>query len=81
MLALCAIAWADGKVDPREAEGIRGAAQQLGLAAEDLTAVEGALGHRMGVEEVETIHKRVFDAIDANKDGKVTPEEAQAFMQ
>ena len=55
MLALCAIAWADGQVDPREAEGIRGAAQQLGLAGEDAQAVEHALSARMGVEEVETL--------------------------
>lgn len=55
MLALCAIAWADGKVDPREAEGIRGAATQLGLSGEDGAAVERALAQRMGVEEVETI--------------------------
>ncbi|MGO8595579.1 hypothetical protein ACDA55_07625 [Rhizobium ruizarguesonis] len=32
-------------------------------------------------EEVTAIHKRIFDAVDANKDGKVTPEEMQAFMQ
>ena len=55
ILALCAIAWADGKVDPREADGIRGAAQQLGLAGDDSSAVEQALSQRMGVEEVETI--------------------------
>jgi Ca2+-binding EF-hand superfamily protein len=35
----------------------------------------------LSFEEVEAIHKRVFNAIDANKDGKVTPEEVQAFMQ
>ncbi|UWM74241.1 EF-hand domain-containing protein [Rhizobium sp. WSM4643] len=32
-------------------------------------------------EELTAIHKRVFNAVDANKDGKVTPEEMQAFMQ
>jgi len=32
-------------------------------------------------EELTAIHKRVFDAVDANNDGKVTPEEMQAFMQ
>jgi hypothetical protein len=30
---------------------------------------------------VTAIHKRIFNAVDANKDGKVTPEEMQAFMQ
>ncbi|MDR9808512.1 EF-hand domain-containing protein [Rhizobium hidalgonense] len=32
-------------------------------------------------DELTAIHKRVFDAVDANDDGKVTPEEMQAFMQ
>jgi hypothetical protein len=32
-------------------------------------------------EELTTIERRVFDQIDANKDGKVTLEEMQAFMQ
>jgi hypothetical protein len=32
-------------------------------------------------EELTAIHKRVFNAVDANNDGKVTPEEMQAFMQ
>jgi len=27
------------------------------------------------------IHKRIFDKVDANKDGKVTVVEVQAFMQ
>ncbi|ARO23734.1 calcium-binding EF-hand domain-containing protein [Rhizobium sp. TAL182] len=32
-------------------------------------------------EELTAIHKRIFDAVDANNDGKVTPEEMQGFMQ
>lgn len=35
----------------------------------------------LSFDEVTAIHKRIFDRVDANKDGKVTPEEAQAFMQ
>jgi Ca2+-binding EF-hand superfamily protein len=35
----------------------------------------------LSFEEVTAIHKRIFDAVDANKDGKVTPDEMQAFMQ
>ncbi|WP_087005825.1 EF-hand domain-containing protein [Rhizobium sullae] len=35
----------------------------------------------LSFEEVTAIHKRVFDKVDANKDGKVTPEEMQAFMR
>jgi Ca2+-binding EF-hand superfamily protein len=31
--------------------------------------------------EVTAIHKRIFDGVDANKDGKVTTDELQAFMR
>jgi predicted lipid-binding transport protein (Tim44 family) len=31
-------------------------------------------------QEVTAIHQRIFKAVDANKDGKVTPDEARAFM-
>ncbi|NLS07881.1 EF-hand domain-containing protein [Rhizobium sp. P32RR-XVIII] len=35
----------------------------------------------LSFDEVVTIHKRIFDRADANKDGKVTPEEMQTFMR
>ncbi|WDZ81563.1 EF-hand domain-containing protein (plasmid) [Ensifer adhaerens] len=35
----------------------------------------------LSFEEVTAIHKRIFDKADANKDGKVTPEEMQGFMR
>jgi hypothetical protein len=35
----------------------------------------------LSFEEVTAIHKRVFSKVDANKDGKVTPEELKSFMQ
>ncbi len=35
----------------------------------------------LSFDEVTTIHKRIFDRIDTNKDGKVTPEGMQAFMR
>jgi uncharacterized membrane protein YebE (DUF533 family) len=83
MLALCAIAWADGKIDPREAESIRGAAQQLGISGEDSQVIERALATRMGVEDVETIRMnrltRLFTYAVAtwiaHADGKLASEE------
>lgn len=35
----------------------------------------------LSFEEVTEIHKRVFAKVDANKDGKVTPEEIEAFWR
>jgi hypothetical protein len=35
----------------------------------------------LSFEEVTTVHKRIFNRVDANKDGKVTPEEVQTFMR
>lgn len=35
----------------------------------------------LSFEEVTAIHKRIFDSVDANKDGKVTTEEIHAFMR
>jgi hypothetical protein len=35
----------------------------------------------LSFDEVTAIHKRIFDRIDADKDGRVTPEEIQAFMR
>lgn len=55
MIALCAVAWADGKVNEREASAIRAAAEQLGISGEDSSAIEQALSTRIGVEDVETI--------------------------
>ena len=35
----------------------------------------------MSVEEVTATHQQIFDNMDANKDGKVTAEEVQAFLR
>lgn len=55
---------------------MRGHMMKIMFAIAD-TNGDGALSF----DEVTAIHKRIFDLIDANKDGKVTPEEIQAFMQ
>ena len=54
---------------------MRGHMMKIMFAIAD-TDGDGALSF----EEVMTIHKRIFDKVDANKDGKVTLEEVQAFM-
>jgi hypothetical protein len=35
----------------------------------------------LSFEEVTAIHRRLFDRVDANKDGQVSIEEVQAFMR
>ena len=56
--------------------GLRGHRMKIMFAIAD-TNGDGALSF----EEVTAIHKRIFDRVDANKDGKVTPEEIQPFMR
>ncbi|HEX2870126.1 MAG TPA: DUF533 domain-containing protein [Polyangiaceae bacterium] len=55
LLAISAVAWADGSMDAREAEALRQAAKQLGIAGEDLGQVERSLTTRVSLDEVETV--------------------------
>lgn len=55
LLALAAVAWADGSIDPREAEALRQAAKHLEVQGQDLVEVERALQSRVDISEVETV--------------------------
>jgi uncharacterized membrane protein YebE (DUF533 family) len=55
LIALAAVAWADGSMAPEEAASLRSAAQQLGLGPQDCSAVEDALARRIDPAEVETM--------------------------
>lgn len=55
LIALAAIAWADGKIAQEEASGMRSAVSQLALSTEDQAAVEKALSERVDLADVETI--------------------------
>ncbi len=87
VLALCAIAWADGKIDPEETKGIGDAAKQLGLASGDLAAVEAALAQPFDLSQVETVRMnrltRLFTYACgvwiAGLDGSIGPEEQAAL--
>jgi hypothetical protein len=61
---------------PSGAMPMHGQMMKIMLAIIDADG-DGALSF----EEVSIIHKRIFDHVDANKDGRVTLEEAQSFMQ
>jgi EF hand len=56
--------------------GPRGHMMKVMFAIAD-TNGDGALSF----EEVTAVHKRIFERVDANKDGKVSPEEIQIFMR
>jgi hypothetical protein len=55
---------------------VRGHMMKIMFAIAD-TDGDGALSF----EEITAIHKRIFDKVDANKDGKVTSDEVQDFMR
>jgi uncharacterized membrane protein YebE (DUF533 family) len=55
LLALAALAWADGKLDPREAAGIRSAAKQLSFPDSELALLEEALKTTVSLDQVETV--------------------------
>jgi uncharacterized membrane protein YebE (DUF533 family) len=87
LLALAAIAWADGSIAPAEAAGIRSAARQLGLGPDELGRVEAALARRFDLGEVETLRmnrlSRLFTYAAASWiagiDGAPSPAEATAL--
>lgn len=53
LLAIAAVAWADGSIAPREAEALRQASKHL--EGQDVADVERALSSRIGLDEVETV--------------------------
>lgn len=55
LLAISAVAWADGSIDPREAAALRHAAKQLELQGDDLAAIDRALTSVVTLAEVETV--------------------------
>jgi uncharacterized membrane protein YebE (DUF533 family) len=55
LLAIAAVAWADGKVDTSEAAALRKAARHLALQGEDLAEVERAVATPVTLEQVETV--------------------------
>ncbi|MHC2455481.1 hypothetical protein ACVMIX_002122 [Rhizobium leguminosarum] len=65
-----------GMMDGMPMMAMRGHMMKIMFAVADADG-DGALSF----EEVTAIHKRIFDSVDANKDGKVTTDELQAFIR
>jgi uncharacterized membrane protein YebE (DUF533 family) len=86
-IALAAVAWADGTLDPDEADAIVRAAADLGVELEEIAAIEEATRVKVALSDVnvEALSKdnRLFvygiACWVAQLDGKVTREESMAL--
>ena len=88
-LALAAIAWADGKLDPDEADAIVRAAVESGLDLAEIEAIEAAtkepidLGtlDRAALTKPDRVFVYAIACWIARLDGRVTDEEAKALAE
>src|ERR1700723_1272091 len=88
-IALAAVAWADGQLDPDEADAIVRAALEDGLSLEEITAIEAAtkapvdLGviDRSGLSKEDRLFVYAVACWIARMDGKVTEAEADALTK
>jgi uncharacterized tellurite resistance protein B-like protein len=88
-VALAAIAWADGSLDPDEADGIVRAAVDEGLPFEDIEAIDAATKERVDLGAIDRAGMSKEDRLFvfavacwiARMDGKVTASEAEALAQ
>jgi uncharacterized membrane protein YebE (DUF533 family) len=86
-VALAAIAWADGELDPEEADAIVRAAVDEGLELEEIAEIESVTQHRIDLGRVERAGLSKEDKLFiyalaswiARIDGKVTDEEQRAL--
>jgi len=88
-VALAAIAWADGNLDPDEADGIVRAAVDEGLSLEEIGEIEAAtkekvdLGviDRAGLSKEDRLFVYAVACWIARMDGQVTKEEEEALAK
>ena len=88
-VALSAVAWADGKLDPDEADAIVRAAIDEGLSLEEIAEIESStkskvdLGaiDRAGLSKEDRLFVYAVACWIARMDGQVTPEESAALAQ
>jgi uncharacterized membrane protein YebE (DUF533 family) len=86
-VALAAVAWADGTVDPDEADAIVRAAVDLGVELEEIAAIEEATRVKVALSDVNVAALSKDDRLFvygiacwvAQLDGKVTREESMAL--
>jgi uncharacterized membrane protein YebE (DUF533 family) len=88
-IALAAIAWADGTVDPDEADAIVRAAVDVGVELDEIAAIEEATRKPVPLSAIEKASLTKDDRLFvygiacwiARLDGKVTDEESTALTQ
>jgi uncharacterized membrane protein YebE (DUF533 family) len=88
-VALAAVAWADGQLDPDEADAIVRAAVDEGLELEEIAAIEAAtkspvdLGvvDRTGLSKEDRLFVYAVACWIARLDGRVTDEESSALAR
>lgn len=84
LLAISAVAWADGTIDPREAAALRQAAKQLLVQGDDLATVERSLTNKVTLAEVETVRMnrltRLFTYATACWMGDINGQATQAEL-
>jgi uncharacterized membrane protein YebE (DUF533 family) len=88
LVAISAVAWADGSLEPREAAALRHAAQQLLADESERAEVERSLSARVTLDQVETVRMnrptRLFTYATclwmAEVDGKSSEAEASTLQ-
>jgi uncharacterized membrane protein YebE (DUF533 family) len=88
-VALAAIAWADGKLDPDEADAIVRAAVEDGLSLEDIAEIESATKEkvdigvidRSGLSKEDRLFVYAVACWIARLDGSVSAEESEALAK
>jgi len=88
-MALAAIAWADGKVDPQEADAICRTAIEEGLGIEEIEAIEKATKEKIAMSAVELPKMSKADRLFvyavgtwiSRVDGHVADEEKEALEE
>lgn len=86
-IALAAVGWADGKLDPEEADAIVRTALEEGLELEDIAQIEEATKHPVDIGFIDRSHMSKADRLFVyavaswmtRLDGRVAAEEAAAL--
>jgi uncharacterized tellurite resistance protein B-like protein len=88
-VALAAVAWADGQLDPDEADAIVRAAAEEGLSLEDIADIEASTSERIDIGVIDRAGLSKEDRLFvfavaswiARMDGKVTDEENETLAK